>query len=62
LTGLVFIIWGWPLVKFGLLQTSEMAELPMVLIYGAWPLAGFTWIVFLIEKYVDNIKIWRSEC
>jgi len=61
LTGLVFIIWGWPLVKFGLLQTSEMAELPMVLIYGAWPLAGFTWIVFLIEKYVDNIKIWRSE-
>ena len=61
LTGLVFIIWGWPLVKFGLLQTSEMAELPMVLIYGAWPLAGFTWIVFLIEKYVDNINIWRSE-
>ena len=61
LTGLVFIIWGWPLVKFGLLQTSEMAELPMVFIYGAWPLAGFTWIVFLIEKYVDNIKIWRSE-
>jgi len=58
---LVFIIWGWPLVKFGLLQTSEMAELPMVLIYGAWPLAGFTWILFLIEKFVDNIQLWRSD-
>lgn len=36
----VFVIWGWPLVKFGLLQTSEMAELPMVFIYIAWPLTG----------------------
>lgn len=60
-TALIFIIWGWPLVQFGLLQTSEMAELPMVLIYIAWPLAGVTWILFLIEKFVDNIKLWRSD-
>jgi TRAP-type C4-dicarboxylate transport system permease small subunit len=58
---MIFIIWGWPLVKFGLLQTSEMAELPMVYIYMTWPLAGVTWILFLIEKYVDNIKLWRSD-
>ena len=61
LTALIFIIWGWPLVKFGLLQTSEMAELPMVLIYMAWPIAGITWILFLIEKFVDNIKLWRND-
>ena len=61
MTALVFIIWGWPLVKFGLMQTSEMAELPMVYIYMAWPIAGFTWILFLAEKFVDNIKIWRGE-
>jgi TRAP-type C4-dicarboxylate transport system permease small subunit len=60
-TALIFIIWGWPLVQFGLLQTSEMAELPMVFIYMAWPLAGVTWILFLIEKFVDNIKLWRSD-
>lgn len=60
-TAMIFIIWGWPLVQFGLLQTSEMAELPMVLIYMAWPLAGVTWILFLIEKFVDNIKLWRSD-
>jgi len=61
MTALIFIIWGWPLVQFGLLQTSEMAELPMVLIYMAWPIAGITWILFLIEKFVDNIKLWRSD-
>lgn len=60
-TALIFIIWGWPLVKFGLLQTSEMAELPMVYIYSAWPVAGITWILFLIEKFVDNIKLLRSD-
>ena len=58
---LVFIVWGWPLVKFGLMQTSEMAELPMIYIYAAWPVAGFTWILFLIEKFVDNINLWRSD-
>jgi TRAP-type C4-dicarboxylate transport system permease small subunit len=61
LVALIFIVWGWPLVKFGLLQESEMAELPMVLIYSAWPLAGLTWVLFLGEKLVDNIKLWRSE-
>ena len=61
LVALIFIIWGWPLVKFGLLQESEMAELPMVLIYSAWPIAGITWVVFLGENLVDNIKLWRSE-
>ncbi len=61
MTALIFIIWGWPLVKFGLLQTSEMAELPMVFIYMAWPVAGITWILFLIEKFIDNITLWRSD-
>ena len=61
LAAMVFIVWGWPLVKFGLMQTSEMAELPMVYIYMAWPIAGFTWILFMDEKLVDNIKVWRGE-
>ena len=61
LVALIFIIWGWPLVKFGLMQESEMAELPMVLIYSAWPLAGITWVLFLGERLVDNIKLWRGN-
>ncbi len=57
----IFVVWGWPLVEFGLLQTSEMAELPMVLIYIAWPITGVTWILFLTERMIDNIKMFRSN-
>ena len=56
----IFVVWGWPLIKFGLLQTSEMAELPMVLIYMAWPITGITWMLFLSERVVDHIKLFRS--
>ena len=58
---MIFVVWGWPLVEFGLLQTSEMAELPMVLIYMAWPLTGITWILFLAERLVDHIKLYRGD-
>ncbi len=61
LVALIFIVWGWPLVKFGLLQSSEIAELPMITIYIAWPLAGVTWILFLGEKLADNIKLFRGN-
>ena len=61
LVALIFIVWGWPLVQFGLLQTSEIAELPMITIYIAWPLAGVTWILFLGEKLADNIKLFRGN-
>lgn len=57
---MIFVVWGWPLVKFGLLQTSEMAELPMVFIYGAWPLTGITWLLFLSERVSGHIKLFRS--
>ncbi len=61
LVALIFVVWGWPLVQFGLMQRSEMAELPMVLIYAAWPIAGITWMLFLAERLIDNIKLYRSE-
>ncbi|NQW12115.1 MAG: TRAP transporter small permease [Alphaproteobacteria bacterium] len=57
----VFVAWGWPLVEFGLLQTSEMAELPMVFIYAAWPITGVTWILFLAERAANHIKLFRSD-
>ena len=60
LVAMIFIVWGWPLVKFGLLQTSEISELPMVTIYIAWPLAGATWMLFLGENTVENIKVLRG--
>ncbi len=61
LVAIIFIVWGWPLVKFGLMQESEIAELPMVTIYIAWPIAGVTWILFLAENLVENIGRFRDR-
>lgn len=57
---IIFVFWGWPLFKFGLLQTSEMANLPMVYIYAAWPLTGITWIIFILERMYGSVSEWRS--
>ena len=53
---LVFVWWGIQFVRFGWDQTSELAELPMVFIFAAWPLAGLTWCLFLGESFLDS---WR---
>jgi TRAP-type C4-dicarboxylate transport system permease small subunit len=54
---LVFIWYGIRFVQFGWDQTSELAELPMVWIFAAWPLAGFTWVVFLGERFLANLRL-----
>jgi TRAP-type C4-dicarboxylate transport system permease small subunit len=53
----VFVWWGIEFVRFGWNQTSELAELPMTFIFAAWPLAGATWILFLLESYVHNFRV-----
>jgi TRAP-type C4-dicarboxylate transport system permease small subunit len=60
ITAVVFVLWGQHFVASSLQQTSEMADMPMVFIYIAWPLAGVSYILFLIEKTVDNVKLFRS--
>ena len=57
---LVFIWYGIRFVQFGWDQTSELAELPMVWIFAAWPLAGFTWVVFLGERFLANLRLIAS--
>ena len=54
---LVFTGYGVEFVKFGWNQTSELADLPMVYIFAAWPVAGITWMVFLGESFVRNCRI-----
>ena len=54
---LVFIWYGIRFVQFGWDQTSELAELPMAWIFTAWPLAGFTWVVFLGERFLANLRL-----
>jgi TRAP-type C4-dicarboxylate transport system permease small subunit len=58
---LVFLWWGIRFVQFGWNQNSELAELPMAYIFVAWPLAGATWALFLIESFVANFRILFSK-
>jgi TRAP-type C4-dicarboxylate transport system permease small subunit len=53
----VFLHWGLAFVRFGWDQTSELADLPMVWIFAAWPIAGATWLLFLGEVFWDNFMI-----
>ncbi len=55
--GGVFLWYGWDLLLFGWYQTSEIAELPMNWIYGAWPLAGALFLLFLAEKVLVELRI-----
>jgi TRAP-type C4-dicarboxylate transport system permease small subunit len=56
LFALVFVWWGIQFVQFGWDQLSELAELPMPWIFVAWPLAGVTWVIFLGESFVQNLR------
>jgi TRAP-type C4-dicarboxylate transport system permease small subunit len=53
----VMVISGTEFTRFAWYRTSELADLPLWLIHSAWPVAGLTWIVFLGEQFVDELKI-----
>jgi TRAP-type C4-dicarboxylate transport system permease small subunit len=54
---LFFLWYGIRFVQFGWDQTSELAELPMTYIFIAWPLAGLTWVIFLGERFLADLRI-----
>src|SRR5262245_13354058 len=54
---LVFVFAGLHFTEFAWQRTSELAELPLWLIHVAWPLTGLSWIVFLGELVLDDLKI-----
>ncbi len=58
---LVFIWWGIEFTRFGWDQLSEIAELPMWTIFLAWPVAGITWMLFIGESFVANLRVLRGE-
>ncbi len=58
---LVFIWYGIKFVQFGWDQTSELAELPMAWIFMGWPMAGLTWVLFLGERFLADLRIIARE-
>ena len=53
---LVYVYWGIEFVQFGWNQSSELAELPMTYIFIAWPVAGVTWVLFLGEQFLADMR------
>jgi TRAP-type C4-dicarboxylate transport system permease small subunit len=53
----VFIFAGMKFTEFAWNRISELAELPLWLIHVAWPFAGVTWMVFLGEQVLDDLRI-----
>ncbi len=56
IVAVVFVVGGWAFVQFGAIQFSELAGLPMVTIFIAWPVAGVSWILFLAEHLEATFK------
>jgi TRAP-type transport system small permease protein len=53
---LVFVWAGINFTQFAWHRISELAELPLWLIYVAWPITGATWLVFLGEQLVGDLR------
>jgi TRAP-type C4-dicarboxylate transport system permease small subunit len=53
----VFLWWGIEFTRFAFNRISELAELPLWMIHVAWPLAGATWLLFIGEQMLDNLRI-----
>lgn len=53
----VFVTAGIHFTDFAWNRTSELADLPLWLIHVAWPITGITWIVFLGEQVLDDLRI-----
>ena len=56
-TAIIFVTAGIHFTQFAWNRTSELADMPLWLIHVAWPVTGFTWIIFLGQQFVDDIKI-----
>jgi TRAP-type transport system small permease protein len=54
---LVFVWAGIEFTQFAWNRISELAELPLWLIHIAWPVAGVTWIIFLGEQILDDLRV-----
>ena len=57
-----FLWYGIEFVDFAWFRISELAELPLWLIHLAWPILGFSWLLFGGLKFYDDLRIlFRGE-
>lgn len=61
LLALVFAWYGVDFAKVGFMQKSEMSGINMLSIYIAFPLAGVTWALFLLERIAADLRLVFSR-
>jgi TRAP-type C4-dicarboxylate transport system permease small subunit len=54
---LVFVYAGIEFTRFGWNRISELADLPLWMIHIAWPVAGVSWLIFLGEQMLDDLRL-----
>lgn len=59
LVALIFLAFGWRFTQFGYDQSSELTGINMATIHVAWPVAGFTWVLFTLESFYDDIQLLK---
>jgi TRAP-type C4-dicarboxylate transport system permease small subunit len=60
LVALTFVWFGYEFARFGYDQESELSGLNMLAIHIAWPLAGLVYVIFLGEKFVEDVRLYRG--
>jgi TRAP-type C4-dicarboxylate transport system permease small subunit len=60
LVALTFVWFGYEFALFGFDQESELSGLNMLAIHIAWPLAGVVYTIFLVEKIVQDLRLYRG--
>ncbi|HEY5632179.1 MAG TPA: TRAP transporter small permease [Burkholderiaceae bacterium] len=59
LVALIFLAFGWRFAQFGYDQSSELTGINMATIHIAWPVAGFAWVLFTLEKFYDDYQLMK---
>lgn len=57
----VFAWYGCQFARFGAIQTSEMSGINMLAIYVSFPVAGVSWVLFLLEKLAEDMQLIRGQ-
>ena len=57
MAALVFVSAGVEFTRFAWKRTSELADLPLWWIHVAWPVTGVTWLIFLGEQVLADLRI-----
>jgi TRAP-type C4-dicarboxylate transport system permease small subunit len=53
----IFVTAGVEFTRFAWKRTSELADLPLWLIHVAWPATGVSWLIFLGEQVLNDLKL-----